>query len=95
MSDAAVDPIFDALTRTAVLVTGAPIARFSLIVANRPWFISDSGFLYTTETPWNQAFLHMQFSMVNDSKLLMKAQIQDLPTSPVQVASETASPPLR
>ena len=41
--DTAAEPLFDALTRIAVLVTGAPIALISLIDENRQWFKSNIG----------------------------------------------------
>ncbi len=54
--DTAAEPIFDALTRIAVLVTGAPIALISLIDENRQWFKSNIGLPDVPETPRDQAF---------------------------------------
>ncbi|HET9032368.1 MAG TPA: PAS domain S-box protein [Dokdonella sp.] len=54
--DTAAEPAFDALTRTARLVTGAPIALISLVDENRQWFKSNQGLAEARETPRDLAF---------------------------------------
>ena len=54
--DTEAEPLFDALTRAAVLVTGAPIALITLVDAERQWFKSNVGLAGTTETPRASAF---------------------------------------
>ena len=39
--DTEAEPLFDALTRAAALVAGAPIALVSLVDAERQWFKSN------------------------------------------------------
>lgn len=54
--DSGAEPVFDALTRTAALVTGTPIALISLIDENRQWFKSNQGLPEASETPRDMAF---------------------------------------
>lgn len=54
--DSDAEPLFDALTRAAALVTGAPIALVSLIDAHRQWFKSNLGLAGTTQTSRDLAF---------------------------------------
>lgn len=54
--DTEAEPLFDALTRVAALVTGTPIALITLIDAERQWFKSNVGLAGTTETPRASAF---------------------------------------
>lgn len=54
--DTDAEPIFDALTRAAALVAGAPIALVSLIDSDRQWFKSNLGLPGTAQTPRDAAF---------------------------------------
>ena len=55
--DTEAEPLFDALTRAAAVVTGKPIALISLIDAHRQWFKSRVGLPEEiTETPREIAF---------------------------------------
>ena len=54
--DTEAEPLFDALTSAAAVVTGRPIALISLIDAERQWFKSTLGLSGLSETPREQAF---------------------------------------
>ncbi len=54
--DTGAEPLFDALTRAAALVTGSPIALLTLVDAERQWFKSRVGLDDATETPRTAAF---------------------------------------
>ncbi len=54
--DTDAEPLFDALTRAAALVTGAPIALITLVDAERQWFKSNVGLAGTAQTPRTSAF---------------------------------------
>ena len=73
--DTEAEPIFDALTETAALVTGAPIALISLIDANRQWFKSNIGLPDTSETPRNIAFC--AYAILGDDFLEVSDALED------------------
>jgi diguanylate cyclase (GGDEF)-like protein/PAS domain S-box-containing protein len=50
------EPLFDALTRAAALVTGMPIALISLVDERHLWFKSNIGLPGAVETPRDMAF---------------------------------------
>ncbi len=54
--DTDAEPLFDALTRIASQVTGAPMALISLIDSDRQWFKSSLGLEGISETPRDVAF---------------------------------------
>ncbi|WP_426688184.1 sensor domain-containing diguanylate cyclase [Rhodanobacter ginsengiterrae] len=54
--DTDAEPLFDALTRAAALVVGAPIALLTLVDAERQWFKSNVGLDGVSETPRASAF---------------------------------------
>jgi len=54
--DTQAEPLFDALTKAAALVTGMPIALIILIDEDRQWFKSNVGLPGTQETPRDVAF---------------------------------------
>ena len=54
--DTPAEPLFDALTRTAGLITDAPIVLVTLVDADRQWFKSNIGLGGTSETPRDIAF---------------------------------------
>lgn len=54
--DSEAEPLFDALTRAASLLTGAPIALMTLVDERRQWFKSNVGLEGATETPRDIAF---------------------------------------
>lgn len=54
--DTGTEPLFDALTQAAALVTGAPIALVSLIDDDRQWFKSNVGLDGVDQTPRDIAF---------------------------------------
>ncbi|CAM1000055.1 Putative signal protein with GAF, PAS(PAC) and GGDEF domains [Rhodanobacter sp. Root179] len=49
--DSGTEPLFDALTRSAALVTGAPMALLALVDGERPWFKSRVGLAGLDKTP--------------------------------------------
>lgn len=54
--DSEAEPLFDALTRAASLLTGAPVALMTLVDDRRQWFKSSVGLEGVTETPRDVAF---------------------------------------
>jgi diguanylate cyclase (GGDEF)-like protein/PAS domain S-box-containing protein len=54
--DTQAEPLFDALTKAAALVTGMPIALITLVDENRQWFKSNVGLHGVQETPRDIAF---------------------------------------
>ncbi len=54
--DTQAEPLFDAITRAAALVTGMPIALITLVDERRQWFKSNVGLAGTAETPRDIAF---------------------------------------
>ncbi len=54
--DTQAEPLFDALTKAASLVTGMPIALITLIDEHRQWFKSNIGLTGVKETPRDMAF---------------------------------------
>lgn len=54
--DTEAEPLFDALTRAAALVAGAPIALISLVDSDRQWFKANVGLTEAAETPRDIAF---------------------------------------
>ncbi|HWU77367.1 MAG TPA: diguanylate cyclase [Rhodanobacter sp.] len=75
--DTEAEPLFDALTRAAAVVTGKPIALISLIDAHRQWFKSRLGLPdEITETPREIAFCA---HTILDSVLLEVADAQQDP----------------
>jgi diguanylate cyclase (GGDEF)-like protein/PAS domain S-box-containing protein len=54
--DTEAEPLFDAITKTAALVTGMPIALITLVDERRQWFKSNVGLADTPETPRDISF---------------------------------------
>ena len=54
--DTETEPLFDALSKVAALMTGMPVALISLVDEKRQWFKSNIGLPDTTETPRDTAF---------------------------------------
>jgi diguanylate cyclase (GGDEF)-like protein/PAS domain S-box-containing protein len=54
--DTQAEPLFDAITKAAALVTGMPIALITLVDERRQWFKSNVGLAGTAETPRDIAF---------------------------------------
>jgi len=54
--DTQAEPLFDAITKAAALVTGMPIALITLVDESRQWFKSNVGLPGTRETPRDIAF---------------------------------------
>jgi diguanylate cyclase (GGDEF)-like protein/PAS domain S-box-containing protein len=54
--DTEAEPLFDAITKTAALVTGMPIALITLVDERRQWFKSNVGLVDTSETPRDTSF---------------------------------------
>ena len=54
--DTQAEPLFDAITKAAALVTGMPIALITLVDENRQWFKSNVGLSGVQETPRDMAF---------------------------------------
>jgi diguanylate cyclase (GGDEF)-like protein/PAS domain S-box-containing protein len=54
--DTPAEPLFDALTKAAALVTGMPIALITLVDDDRQWFKSNVGLPGVQETPRDVAF---------------------------------------
>jgi diguanylate cyclase (GGDEF)-like protein/PAS domain S-box-containing protein len=54
--DTQTEPLFDALTKAAALMTGMPIALITLVDENRQWFKSNVGLSDVQETPRDVAF---------------------------------------
>jgi len=54
--DTQAEPLFDAITKAAALVTGMPIALITLVDESRQWFKSNVGLAGVAETPRDIAF---------------------------------------
>jgi len=54
--DTQAEPLFDALTKAAALVTGMPIALITLVDESRQWFKSNVGLAGVPETPRDISF---------------------------------------
>ncbi|WP_458068220.1 sensor domain-containing diguanylate cyclase [Rhodanobacter sp. BL-MT-08] len=54
--DTQAEPLFDAITKAAALVTGMPIALITLVDESRQWFKSNVGLAGTPETPRDISF---------------------------------------
>lgn len=54
--DTETEPLFDALSKAAALMTGMPVALITLVDEKRQWFKSNVGLPGTTETPRDVAF---------------------------------------
>ena len=73
--DSDAEPAFDALTRAAALLTGAPIALITLVDSERQWFKSNIGLEGTTQTPRDAAFC--AYTILDDQPFVVADALKD------------------
>jgi len=73
--DSDAEPLFDALTNAASLLTGAPIALLTLVDERRQWFKSNVGLEGTSETPRDIAFC--SYTILGDELFVVPDALQD------------------
>ena len=73
--DSDAEAVFDALTRAASLLTGAPIALISLVDSERQWFKSNVGLEGTTQTSRDVAFC--AYTILDDQPFVVADALKD------------------
>ncbi|WP_109125078.1 PAS domain S-box protein [Dyella sp. C11] len=73
--DSEAEPLFDALTRAASLLTGAPIALMTLVDDRRQWFKSNIGLEGTAETSRDIAFC--SYTILGDEPFVVRDAMKD------------------
>lgn len=73
--DTEAEPLFDALTRAASLLTGAPISVLTLVDERRQWFKSSVGLEGVKETPRDVAFC--SYTILGDELFVVPDALSD------------------